>query len=86
MSRPQLPITPNEPLRHEPNLFGPSRPVYPAYWVKLGDQAKAARLDKGLSLAGGAHVLGLEHEELYQLERGGYSFAIKDVLAMLRGP
>jgi predicted transcriptional regulator len=57
----------------------------PARSVKLGDQVKAARLDKGLSLAGGAHVLGVEPEELYELERGGYSFAIQDVLAMLRG-
>ena len=85
MSRPKLPITPVDPLSHEPNLFGPSRPVYPAYWVKLGDQVKAMRLDKGLSLAGGAHVLGLEPEELDRLEKGGFEFALKDVLAMLRG-
>lgn len=85
MPRPQLPIKPLEPIELEPNLFGPSKPVYPRHWARLGDQVKAKRLDMGLSLAGGAHVLGLEPEELDRLEKGGYEFELSDALGMLRG-
>lgn len=84
MKRPQLPITPNEPLGMQPNLFGPPEPVWPVHWRVQGDKLRDARLERGLSLAEGARVLGLEPKVLLEVERGGHSFALSDALAMLR--
>lgn len=81
----KLPIKPIAPLRMEPNLFGPDRPVYPVSWAKAGNALRVAREDRGLSLAGAAARLGLEPEDLHRLEAGGYEFSLADAKAMLWG-
>jgi len=80
----KLHITPNEPLRLEPSVFGPGRPVYASFWRKQGDLLKVFREDRELTPEDGADRLGLTVEELRSLERGGYSFSLADAQARLR--
>lgn len=84
MKRPQLPFTRNAAVRMQDNLFGPPDPVYPVYWRGQGDRMRHARIERGLSIAEAANVLGLQPGELHLLEIGGARFSLADGLAMLR--
>lgn len=80
----KLQITPNEPLRLEPSVFGPERPVYASFWRKQGDALKVFREDRQLTHEEAAEQLGVTPDELRSLERGGYAFSLADAQARLR--
>jgi hypothetical protein len=81
----KLAVTPLEPLSLQANMFGPDEPVYPTKWREKGAKLKWERQLRGFTLAGAAHRLGLEPEELHRLEAGGYEFDLGLAITLLRG-
>ena len=80
----KLDIKANDPLVLQPSLFGPPRPVFPAFWRGQGDRLKVAREDRGLTPGEGAARLGLTRDELAGVERGAFVFDLDTAVAKLR--